>query len=1234
MQPSQFDFAHSQYTLQETENDVLFHETPITENTKAALEQKVHSEAVKILDLARSLFSTVRTKIRHAERAHTLPNLAELPAVAKLQKLKSMAEAYVAYIDAHSTPELEETKEALLRAEGFLQVSIDQIEKKAQEIRREAQAVAAPASTYSLSGLFQITKSAISSIFSSVTPESHMRKKRAELSDVPEQNETQAPPSSPAALPQATLLRPSPAIQRETPPIEEPTPSVIPLPLESLEPKEETHPPHIVLPPQTVIPPSSAQERVVPASPRNPLSQDFQNLVNLHKADPNVKPLLEYMGQIPEIETSEQLQKFCSSLIEHVADNGLTATAAKTHLARFLFLLDKQKDVLTQKFPASFTKQTAFLEKQVARFLDQICKSSHPHKAELPDIFAEEVVKGKASKHGLMFENQYALTIAEILLRPDGSLYPGLLDDAKKQLVASKKGVTAIDRHILEVFDALKKPEIERALLKIGATCPVGKQIVKATLGLNADELVTAPQARICALAALLGRWRQIGYGTCHVYSASAAQTKISPETVLNEYNAVLAKGSLSRHIEGREVTFAAIPKMTLYALARNLDSNITAEKLGTVAPLRRAFEILGASHESVNAAITAIRQTAKPLTVLAIFNHLKPQLTDLTEDAWQMAHFTGAGIGEMPLPRVWNNAIGSMFFPPLTSKHETFENHTMFKNSILKTFTKFIDLAKVRKTTALKNKLDLTQPHFAALEKLRIFVAPPDVLARRYGECSLYIQEGDTLRKIETEEQCGAAIKEIFLEIATQMKLPALIKKLNSYTDAQVAQRFLTEFSTLHSVSESFDPLYVNKPWSFKLVPTYFDSFWSTYLKTETTTAPSKKIQFSDTHNAAKNLLEWAATLRTQAGTSPQFVVPAKFPPGIPHDVYGGHAIVLTPNHPTMIPREGQTVDAMLQEKMEKVASLTTATARKTIEEATDWAEKYIKKHYKSQSGAPGAEEIIARFKDAMTPLESSKPPLQLQVYLTELTKKVTEACTQAQEAPHKIDPVSLDELSNFCLHGLLSDIKGAEKNVVLHFGDSLWEYEPKGGNVSVPLDLCFFPNPLTGKWHTAYLGTTARHAYEKPCQIPLLTIYGEPQSLRKESTEQEILVTSPDVRQKIRALTESFITTWNRCLSLKDTFSAAEKEALISCRSFDDLDEALNKIQPSEQIQALRELIDLKKTQQRDFRQFCRTQSPSVEPTRDAVYITRLLSDARLKALDSTADDFLTLLKEQLSL
>ena len=200
MQASQFDFAHSQYTLQETDNDVLFVETPITDHSKAALEEKVHNEATKILDLSRSLFSTVQKKIHTAERAHTHPNLAEFPTIAKLLKLKMMAEAYVTYIDEHSTPELEKTKESLLRARSYLQVSIDQIEKKALSVRREAQEAAAP-SSLSLSGLFQMTRSAISTIFKCGAPRTKKSAERA------------TPPPEPP--PSFSILRPVPIEPQE-----------------------------------------------------------------------------------------------------------------------------------------------------------------------------------------------------------------------------------------------------------------------------------------------------------------------------------------------------------------------------------------------------------------------------------------------------------------------------------------------------------------------------------------------------------------------------------------------------------------------------------------------------------------------------------------------------------------------------------------------------------------------------------------------------------------------------------------------------------------------------------------------------------------------------------------------------------------------------------------------------------------------------------------------------------
>lgn len=860
---------------------------------------------------------------------------------------------------------------------------------------------------------------------------------------------------------------------------------IIPLSLDPQEPKEEPQKEQPLL-----LPPL---QREMPLS----MKEELFALMDTHRGTLEIQSLFVSMKKIPELKVSERLQFFCRELIKTTLSGTCAVEKAENHLARFLFLSDKRPELL-DSLPEHFPKQLTFLEKQVTAYFQGICKRHHPHKATLADIFLEERIKGKAVRHGLVFENQYAIQIAETLLRPNGAMYYGLIDDAKKLLVASKTGLTAFDKHLLEVLDDLKKQEVQKALETIGKAGDVGEQIVRVMLCLPEERAIEPRDCVQCALSSLFGRWRQVGYGSCYAYSISAAQLILSPATVLEEYNDVLQDGALKRSIDDKESRFVAIPKMALYVLERALRDDCKAEQLWQIPPLRHACITLGADQNMVDAALQRLmlgkkeqKEMGKPLTLLSLFYELKPHLKGLTEEKWQQVLFRAASIGESPLSRVWNNAIASMFFPPFTTKNSSFETHTVFKDAILSTFTSCLKLANTRFTKQLKEKLQLTTTYFAAFEKLRIFVAPPDSVEKHYGECTLYIEKNGAYQKIENDDEFGTCLKEMFIDVAQKMKLRAGESKINKMLPKEMSRIFLRFFDSIFLDKGVRDPLYANKPWSFKLAPSHFDAFWSTYLRTKKVNEGVCSLQIFGNETAGKELLEWAERVRSTAGTSPRLVVPARYPPGVPSEVYAGHSIVLTPNHPTMIPKQGQTVDAMLQEKMALVSSLTVSRAKKTIEEAKEWGVEYIREHAGAAVEPSIIEECVKKFELEMAVMASQRSELRLQEYLIELLRRVKELCTKPNEAVHVPDEVSLNEFSTFLLQGLLTDIPGAEKSVVIHFGDSLWEYEPPHGNVSVPLDVCLFPNPLTGKWNTVYLGSTKKHSYAKVCQIQQMELY-----------------------------------------------------------------------------------------------------------------------------------------------
>ena len=842
------------------------------------------------------------------------------------------------------------------------------------------------------------------------------------------------------------------------------------------------------------------------------------------------------------------IHTFC----EHLSQ--LSHAEAEIVFARYLFLFAKKPQALQKVLSSkAFPELVTFLEKETVDSLKEIANKFHPQKSKIADVFKFQ---------GLIYENRYAIEITRVLLRQDGTLNVGLIEDVKKQLLISGSKATSLDKHLLLVLDDLKKPEVQVAFAKIGKTNEDGQQIVRATLCLQANIPPTLAQVRTAALATFLSRLRHLDFHNCYAYAVNLTVKACIPENVFLEYGSILEKGASIRVIDDKECTFLAAPKMALFILNKELSSSATAKKLWEHSHLALAFTTIGASEQAVSTAIHTTVLQNLPFTLESIFNTLQTQLPAVTQANLQKAYFIAAAASEMPLSRVWNNAISSMFFTPFTMKYKQITSHNVFKISILRTLARSIEQTKDPKAATLvalvtqhtprlakakingedfsallphfrklqhetlklsekdrikliqkdkeltkirphdpvglfntllyitedmpKGTTDLTAQHFAALENLRIFVEPPSSLKRSYAECCLYIQEGDSFTKITSSNALGKALKKIFVSIVTEMKETTIAHQIGQLSDMSIAQKFQSFFTPLLScdASGSFDVNYDNTPWSFMLAPAYFDTFWGVYFAAPKIDTPSNKINFTNNPNAAQELLEWAEKMRASLGADPKTRIPAKYPGNIPYSAYPGHAITLTPNHPTMIPPLGKTVEMMLQEKMAVVKSLTIVNAKTTVKEAKTWAEEYLTKSLKDTLSVSKLSQAIQKFKNEMAHLENN-PALRLEVYLDTLCKKVT-ALIEDEE----ISALDLDELSNFCLQALLTDIPGAEESIIVHFGDSMWEHQPQE-KTSLPIEACFYPNLVTKKWSTIYLASSDKYDYVKLFQPPELTIY-----------------------------------------------------------------------------------------------------------------------------------------------
>ena len=750
--------------------------------------------------------------------------------------------------------------------------------------------------------------------------------------------------------------------------------------------------------------------------------------------------------------------------------------------ARFCFLRETKPQLFTEDKKVQFSEFDQFLQNETACLLKTIFDTFHPHRLKAPDFF---------ENRALLFENRFVVELAKALLC-SGELNFWLVDDIKKQLKIKGANSSALDQELFVTLDALKNLAFQQAFKKIGTTSKQGMMAVGATLALDVNQEVSASYVRqaVCqaVLANFLVRFRHMDYHSCYAYSVSNVAKRKSPELVIEEFNDILQHGALTRNIDGKECKFLALPKMTSYHLVKELNSKIKACNLWEQANLQCAFTAIGADQLAVDKALKGLKKAGKKLTLFTLFSELKTNFTGFKKEGLKAAELFLATLTEMPLLRMWNNAIAGMFFTPFTSTPDQISTHTVFKRALVKTLAAFVEEAKesnahCHSLLAMKDAVTaspcFTAPHFAPLERVRIFVRPPIKIERRYAECHLYVQgkKGDAqaakFKEIKNEKELGVAFKELFLEVLKNMQAEKAYQIVNGLSSEFVGKKFSSIFDPLFAQDLAYDPLYENKPWSFLLGPAYFDTFWKIYYDAS---LPSQKISFANKEAGIVDLLQWAVKMQKKS-TNPNEVVAAKYPGNDPVSVYPGHAVFLTPNHPTMIPKDGQTVEAMLKEKMQIVKNITVSMAPNVVKEAKRWSVHYLETNeIKSKA--------IAKFQKKLEKIEENeeqKLTAFLQTLVNEI-QKITEKET--------VEDVSLDELAVFCLQELLTDVPQADDNLVIHFGDSMWEYEPEGAKSTIPIDVCFYPDLISQKWSMVYLASTSKYSFVKQLNPPELSI------------------------------------------------------------------------------------------------------------------------------------------------
>ena len=199
--------------------------------------------------------------------------------------------------------------------------------------------------------------------------------------------------------------------------------------------------------------------------------------------------------------------------------------------------------------------------------------------------------------------------------------------------------------------------------------------------------------------------------------------------------------------------------------------------------------------------------------------------------------------------------------------------------------------------------------------------------------------------------------------------------------------------------------------------------------------------IAISGQTSAIRQFLDGCSRIRNQIGSQRDATTPLSIP---------GHACRLTPNHPSLQPGEGQSIDDWLRTKQRVASALAATVCPQITKKALSWALKFLKTR-----GIAQAE------------LDSMMPRLihdvQTLPYAASIQLILTRVCATCRIP--EVPPQDLQALDKACLKQLAKDNPTVSRQLQLVFGDTNYRGREQ---------LCLYLNPRTASCIVAETSST----------------------------------------------------------------------------------------------------------------------------------------------------------------
>ncbi len=797
--------------------------------------------------------------------------------------------------------------------------------------------------------------------------------------------------------------------------------------------------------------------------------------------------LLEEIDQLDVPSLSQEQQTFLahtiSSLICDTSSFQLSRKNAQSLVADFLYLLDHSYDM------AAFSwNEFSTLSKQIGDASTQLLKREKDSYEKLVD----ELKKTNLYSVEDLRATQYPMCIAKTLLRPNGEIRLALIDKVKSLFLNAKEHRDSLEREIAYVLRQFQSDEsLSRLLFQISPPDPgsLGSRIIEATL-YDTKEIRGGSQkytTNLILLSALLSRWRQIAEGGCYGIAVAEQAKNMSLKLLMKDFNDLLTHGYLQRDIQNQGYRFYGI----FHPLQISSVKKLPIEELvplSSITPIQHAYNILGMSQAHID---TYSRSSSLSIEDLIRQETLQ---SDISSETISTALMIVESPIQMPLLRVWRNAINSMAFSPLTATNDAplrekqwisvslvcafldvcneIENHSLeayLHEKLPQAAKEFYKTVKTTHPTLAHNlntdqavekaeiistlahlkvtAAELDQAYFdfsdiacKALKRIRFLYSPHHADSISYWLMADI--SSSSLEIIRSEKELGKFLKNIFLSIQ-QAKLKQNIPTVD---DTMLEDVLLEKFQLYYNQLIS---LWGLKHSPFKIdnrgASSGFINVLASYYERDGVNG-TKTVHFTSRSEGISQLFTYFHAIRQECKNGSTFSIPAQC---------NSHTFRLLPNHPSL-PKDLQDIPAVLEAHMTFMNTLI-----KESYKSFPLAVKMLissSKHILSKKRVPfSREDIVALFRHVFKKAEQ-------EVTLSDAFKQIKNVL---QEKYSCLDETDFQEISFHILAGIESDIQSRGESNLWHIADTNWEIVDTKKNQAKYYSLLY--DPLSGLWRFA---------------------------------------------------------------------------------------------------------------------------------------------------------------------